>query len=75
MSPHCIAFLGECESIIAYPYGREHDPLGMFENVAIANGGRSCITICVYLLILFYATIQRPNFLPPSRLMRLASLN
>jgi len=37
--------------------------------------GRSCITICVYLLILFYATIQRPNFLPPSRLMRLASLN
>ena len=37
--------------------------------------GRSCITICVYLLILYYATIQRPNFLPPSRLMRLASLN
>lgn len=30
---------------------------------------------CVDLLILFYATIQRPNFLPPSRLMRLESLN
>jgi len=25
-------------------YGREHNPLGMFENVAVADRGRSCIT-------------------------------